>query len=171
VSLQLPHNIDPAHLEIKSPQGSSWTKADGFSVRDAADHGRLHLSLLNGNFPTLGISQSGQNGPPSIEMTASEGSRSLKLHDDDGFPLFSVFATDDGRTFLNMGHRDHERLLQISTGPKDVDGPAIAFFASAKEDGTGGLLPKLQLGLGNDLQPYIRIVDGDGRPLFSAPSQ
>jgi hypothetical protein len=171
VSLQLPHNVDPAHLEIRSPGGRSLTKADGFSVHDAANHGRLHLALVNGNFPVLGIRQSGQNGPPSIEMTASEGSRSLKLHDDDGFPMFSLFAADDGRTSLDMRHPDHERSLQICTGPKDLDGPVIAFFAPAKEDGTGGLLPHLQLGFDNDRQPYIRVVDSDGRTSFAAPPQ
>ena len=171
VSLQLPQDVGRAHLEIRSPQGSSLTKAGGFSVRDAADHGRLRLALLNGNFPVLGISQSGQSGPPSIEMTASDESRSLKIHDDDGHPLFSVFAADNGKTSVNMGHPDHERSLQISTGPKDVDGPEIAFFAPAKKDGTGGQLPLLQFGLHNDRQPYVRIVDIDERTRFAAPSE
>lgn len=170
-SLQLPQNNESACLEIRSSQGSSSTKADGFSVHDAADHRRLTLALINGNFPMLGISQSGQNGPPSIEMTASEGSRSLKLHDDDGHPLFSVFSTDDGRTSLSMKHPDHERSLQISTGPKDSDGPAIAFFAPARKDGTGGMLPHLQLGLDGSLKPHIRIVDSDGRPVFAVPTK
>lgn len=170
VSLQLPSNVDPAHLEIRSPQGSSLMRADGFSVRDAANHGRLNLALLNGNYPTLGISQMGQNGPPSIEMTVGDGARHFKFHDIDGQPLFSV-SSDEGRTYLNMRHPDHERSLQISVGPKDVDGPLIAFFAQEREGGAGGLLPYLQLGFDHGHKPYVRIVDSDGREKFTAPTK
>ena len=70
VSLEVPHDVSQAQLTIASPRGSSLTNADGFRVRDASNQGRLLLALLNGNFPVLGISQSGQNGPSSIEMTA-----------------------------------------------------------------------------------------------------
>jgi len=171
VALQLPQAANRAHLEIKSPQGSSLTRASGYSVRDAAEHGRLHLSLLNGNYATLGISQEGQAGPSTIEMTATEGSRSLTLHNDQGNLLFSLFAADDGKTTLNMRHPEHERSLQISTGATDQDGPGIAFFAPANEDGSGGLLPFLQLGFDPGRRPFVRIVDRDGRPQFTAPTK
>lgn len=171
VALQLPQDADRAHLKIKNPQGSSLTRASGYSVRDAAEHGRLHLSLLNGNYATLGLSQEGQVGPSTIEMTATEGSRSLKLHNDQGNLLFSLFAADEGKTTLSMRHPEHERSLQISTGATDRDGPGIAFFAPAREDGTGGLLPFLQLGFDSERQPIVRIVDGDGRPQFAAPTK
>jgi hypothetical protein len=169
VSLQLPRGADAAHLEITSPEGTSRINTGGISVHDAAGRGRVHLALVNGTFPVLGLSSAGQNGPPSVELTATEGSRSLKLHDEAGHPTFSLHAADDGKTSLNMRHSDHERSLQISTGPNEVDGPAIAFFAPANDDGTGGLLPHLRLGLDNDRRPYIRIDDRDGRPVFTAP--
>lgn len=171
-SLQVLRDVAGAHLEIRSPQGRSLTDATGFAVQDGANNGRLQLALMNGNFPVLGINQSGQSGPPSVEITASDdGARCLKMHDKDGNPLFSVSAAKDGTTYLNMPHPEHERSLQISAGPKDVDGPLIAFFAPAKQDGTGGQLPLLQLGLRRDRQPYIRIVDSDGSPLFTAPTK
>lgn len=171
-SLQVPRDVARAHLEIRSSQGSSSMKSSGVSVKDRAESQRLLLALINGNFPVLGISQNGQNGPPSVEITASdEGSRHLKIHDNDGYPLFSVSAAKNHTTSLSMGHPDHERSLQISAGPEDSDGPAIEFFAPAKKDGTGGLLPHLQFGLRRDGQPYIRIVDSDGSPLFTAPTK
>ena len=139
-SLQVLHDVARAHLEIRSPQGRSLTRAEGFTVQDGADNGRLQLALVNGNFPVLGISQSGQSGPHSVEITASDdGARGLKMHDQDGHPLFSVSAANNGRTYLNIRHPDHERSLQISAGPKDADGPLIELFAPAKQDGTGVL--------------------------------
>jgi hypothetical protein len=171
-SLQILHDVARAHLEIRSPQGRSLTRAEGFTVQDGANNGRLQLALVNGNFPVLGISQGGQSGPHSVEITASDdGARGLKMHDQVGHPLFSVSAANNGRTYLNMRHPDHERSLQISAGPKDADGPLIELFAPAKQDGTGGLLAPLQFGLRKDRQPYIRIVDSDGRPLFTAPAK
>ena len=171
VSLHVPHDDSRAQLEFRSAQASSVTKATGFSVLDAAGQSRLQLALINGNFPMLGISQSGQQGPPSIEMVAGENSRSLKMHDEAGHLLFSVFTDDRDSTSMTMRHPDHDRSLQISTRTKEVDGPAIAFIAPAKEDGSGGQLPLLRIGLRNDHQPYIRIVDGDGRARFAAPSE
>jgi hypothetical protein len=93
------------------------------------------------------------------------------MHDAGGYPLFSVSAAKNGTTCLNMDHPDHERSLQISAGAKESDGPVIAFFAPAKKDGTGGLLPALQFGLRMDRQPYIRIVNSDGSSLFTAPTK
>lgn len=171
VSLQLPSHADPAHLEITGAQGKTVVEADGLSVQDADGHSRLHFALVNGNFPTLGISQAGQTGPPSVELTAAEGARSLKLHNDDGYPTMTLYAVDDGQTSLTLRHPAHERSLEISTGPGDSDGPAVRLFAPANANGTGGLLPHLQIGLSDDHRPYLRIVDGDGRPLFTAPSQ
>ena len=169
LSLQLPSDVEPACLEIVSTEGMARIKADGLHISDAAEHGRVYLSLLNGNFPVLGLSSAGQNGPPSVELAAPEGSRSLKLHDETGHPTFSLFAAEDGRTFLGMSHPSHERSLQIKSGPATVDGPAIEFFAPANDDGTGRLLPHLRLGLDNDRRPYIRIDDRDARPVFTAP--
>jgi hypothetical protein len=127
--------------------------------------------LINGNFPVLGISQKGQNGPSSIELTASQDSRSLKLHDDKGHPLFSLFAADDGKTSLSIRSPDHERSLDVTSGPKDFDGPAITFSAPAKAAGSGGVLPRLQFGLHKDRQPYIRVVGSNGETQFVAPTQ
>ena len=166
-SLQVPKDVARAHLEITSPQGRSSTTATGFSVQDSAEQGRLLLALINGNSPIFGVSQSGQSGPHSVEITAS----GLKVHDEDGHSLVSISATENGTIHFNMRHPDHERSLQISAGPEGVDGPRIDFFAPAKQDGTGGLLPFLQFGLQEDRQPYIRIVDSDGSPLFTAPTE
>lgn len=165
VSLQV-HRDDPAALEIKSSQGSSFTKAAGLSVRDAADLQQVYLALINGNFPVLGIGGS-QSGPPSVEITP----RAFKLHDDNRKPLFSVSSAEDGRTFLNMMHPNHERTLQICTGPKDVDGPRIEFFAPAREDGSGGTLPYLQFGFDSEREPHVNIFSSDGRPTFTAPTK
>jgi len=171
-SLQVPRDVAGAHLKIRSSQGSSSMKSSGVSVQDSAEKQRLILALINGNFPVLGISQSGQRGPSSVQITASDdGSRRLKMHDSDGYPLFSVFTGKSSTTYLNMGHPDHERSLQISSGAKELDGPEIAFFAPTKKDGTGGILPYLRFGLRKDRQPFIRIVDDDGSPLFTAPTK
>lgn len=157
-----------ARLEIRSSQGNSSTNASGVSITDREENQRLLLALINGNFPVLGIHQSGQNGPASVELTAGDdGSRHLKIHDEGGAPLLTVSAARDTATTLNMRHPDHERSLQISTG----ESPQIAFFAPANQDGTGGLLPLLQLGLREDRQPFIRIADSDGSPLFTAPTE
>lgn len=162
-SLQLPHDGNPARLEFRTEQGSSRITADGISVRDAGENQRLHLMLINGNLPMLGISQSGQQGPSSIEMTVGEAARSVKIHDQTGLPLFSLHATDDGDSFLNVRHPDHERSLQISTTSNR--GPGLAFFTPVHEDGTGGLLPRVQIGVDDALRPFIRAVDDDGRRL------
>jgi hypothetical protein len=135
------------------------TRAQGLAIHDSTDDRRMHLLLVNGNFPQLGMSQRGQQGPPSLEMTAGQGSRSLKMHDRRGYPLFSVSAADKGSTALSMRHPNHERSLQIESGPNDTDGPAIAFLGPARKDGTGGLLPHLQLGFDPDHEPYVRVID------------
>jgi hypothetical protein len=169
VLLQLPHGVEPGRLEMRNSQGASLTRADGLFINDAAGNSRLQLALLNGNFPMLGISRGGQSGPPSIELTASGGSPSVKLHDVDGRPLFSLISADGGRTLLNMTHPDHERSLQIATGPSDSDSPTITLFAPARADGTGGLLPRLRLGLQRDGQPYARSTSTDGRTTSHVP--
>ena len=171
VCLELRHDDGRARLEIQGPQGSSLMQTDGFAVRDAAGSRRAQLALLNGNFPLLGLSQSGQNGPPSIEMTATEGAPSLKLHDAQGAPLFWLGAAGDGSTSLNLRHPDHERSLQISAGPAATDGPVVSFFAPAGDDGTGGLLPLLRFGLHKDCRPYVHLLGRDGRTRFAAPSE
>ena len=118
VSLKVPDNVGHGQLAIVGSQGSSVMNADGLRIRDADNQPRLHLALLNGKFPVLGISQSDQSGPSSIELTAGDGGRALKIHDKEGYPLYSVFAADNGNTSVRMGHPDHERSLQISTGPQ-----------------------------------------------------
>jgi hypothetical protein len=168
VSLQLPTQTDSAYLEFGSAQGRSLITSDGFSVHDASQV-RLNLSLLNGNFPVLAMSQRGQDGPPSIELTCSDEARMLKIHDEDGNPLFSVAADHGGGTTLEMRHPRQQRSLQISARPQEP-GPVVAFFAPARDDGSGGLLPRLQIGFGNDCQPEIRLTDSDGRIRFVAPS-
>ncbi len=172
VSLELPDRPAAAGLQIHSASGSASMKADGFSVRDAAGQTRLYLSLTNGNFPALGISQKNQNGSPSIEMTASDkGTRQLTFHDDTGFPLCSVVSSGNGTSTLQLRHPDHDRSLQISQGAIDGEGPTIACLVPANEDGTGGILPHLQLGLRNDATPFLRISNRDGSPAFSAPER
>lgn len=164
--LQVPGKAASAQFEINGQQGKTLVQADGLSVRDAADHQRLHFALINGNFPVLGIRQSGETGPPSVEVTP----RSLTLHDG-GYPRFAMSTAADGRAFLNLRHPDRERSLQISTGPSDGSGPTIGFFAPSHEDGSGGQLPYLRIGLDSTRQPYIRITGSDGQPLFTAPTQ
>lgn len=171
-SLEVQHDGDRARLEMTGPQGKSLISAEGLTVRDLSGDQRLQLALINGNFPVLGISQRGQSGPPSVEITAGDtGTRGVKIHDDDGHPLFSVSAAEDGTTHLNLGHPKHERSLQVTAGPSNQDGPQIALFAPAKRDGAGGLLARLQLGLRANHQPYIRIVDEEGEPVFTAPAK
>ena len=170
VLLHLPDRSEAASLQLRSASGNASIKADGVSIRDAAGQTRLLLSLTNGNFPVLGISQKNQNGPPSIEMTAGDdGSRRLAFHDSNGFSLFSVASSGNGTSALQLLHPDHDRSLQISQSTIDGEGPTIACFAPANEDGTGGILPHLQLGLHNDAAPFLRILHRDGRPAFTAP--
>lgn len=161
-SLQVQRDIAQAQLEITSPQGRSLMKASGFAVLDSAEQSRLLLALINGNFPVFGISRSGRrSGPPSVEITPS----GLTMHNEDGYPLFSVSVGKNSEAHLNMRHPHHDRSLQISAGARDNDGPRLEFFAPSN----GGLLPFLQLGLRQDREPYIQIVDRDGWPLFTAP--
>lgn len=171
-SLTVPHDATRACLEIRSPQGRSLTRAAGLVVEDGAHRGRLQLALVNGNYPVLGISQSGQQGPASVEVTASDdGGRGVKIHDVAGRPLFSVTAAKEGATHLSMRHPDHERSLEITASGENADGPLVSFFAPARKDGTGGILARLQCGLRRDLQPFIRIVDSDGKAIFYAPAE
>jgi hypothetical protein len=58
----------------------------------------------------------------------------------------------------------------MSIGSNDVDGPAIAFVAPQNDDGSGGVLPFLRLGLLKDRKPYVRIVDKNGQTQFLAPA-
>ncbi len=167
-SLQLPSG-GGAQLQIQESKGSSLVNADGFRVRDSSKQSRLQLALLNGNFPMLGISQSGQDGPPSIEVNAGEGTRSMKIHDERGQPLFSVIADNERGTSLTLRHPNEEKSLELSMGSKQAGGPRINLFAPAKQDGSGGVVPLLQFGLRDDNQGYLRIIDGDGRPRFAVP--
>lgn len=159
VSLQLPKNSQRAQLEIHSPQGTSQFRASGVAICDSAETQRMEMVLINGNFPVIGINSAERSDIPSVEINSG----SLKLYDDRGSPTFSVFASEKGSTLLNLRHPAHERTLQISTGSKDHEGPEIAFFAPANKDGTGGLLPYLQLGLDSDHHPYVHHSDRDGK--------
>ena len=170
-SLEIEHASDRAELEIKSKRSKTrtLTTGDAFAVWDSADNARLQLALINGNFPLFAMSQPGQRGPSSIEMTAgNDGSRAFKIHDRAGHPVLSVAATQDGATHVDLRHPDRKQSLQVSTGSAEQAGPQIAFFAAAEENGNG-VLPRLQLGLKTDHQPYIRIADADGKTLHTAP--
>ena len=168
VSLRLNHSDNAGRLEFHEEQGSTRMNAAGFSISDASSQPRLYLSLLNGNFPVLGMRRSGQQGPPSVELTASDSIQGLKIHDQDGHPLLSAIAADRGAAFLSVRHPHHERSLQISNGTA-TGGPELAFVSPASEDGSGGLLPRLRLYLDEHGQGRFRIVDGDGQPL-AAPN-
>ncbi|MGN6546667.1 MAG: hypothetical protein ACTHK7_16550 [Aureliella sp.] len=163
---------DRPELVLNDADGRALIHASGFEVRDREDRSRALLALINGNFPVLGLNKIDQKGPPSVELTAGDnGMHAFKIHDAAGRPLFVVSATKGGVTHLHMRHPDHERLLQISAGPKNEDGPQVAFFDSANPDGTGGQLARLRLGLQRDGEPYIRIIDRDGNAIFTAPKK
>lgn len=169
VSLHLPENPKEAHLQIRNPQGSSLMKADRFSVDTDNDKGRVILSVLNGNFPVLGISQGGQQGDSSVEITAgNSGSRAIKICEKDGSLLCSLTANELGKSTLTMRNLEDERILQISNGPKNEDGPVVQFFGPANEDGSGGILSYLTCGLQANRLPFLRMVGPDGSPRFSA---
>ncbi len=171
VSLEVPHDVSQvSQLTIASFRGSSLTNADGFHVRDASNQRRLLLALLNGNFPVLGISQSGQNGPFSIEMTAGEGLGLLRYMTRTGTLFIPCSRLTTGVLRSRRVPRSRAFTSDFPTGPPGVDGPSVAFLAPAKEDGTGGQLPFLRFGLHEDCQPYVRIVDRNGRSRFTAPS-
>lgn len=159
VSLQLPKNSQRAQLEIHSPQGTSLFRASGVAISDSAENQRMEMVLINGNSPVIGINSAERSDIPSVEISSG----GLKLYDDRGSPTFSVFTSEKGSTFVNLRHPAHERTLQISTGSKDHEGPEIAFFAPANKDGTGGLLPYLQLGLDGEHEPYVHHSDRDGK--------
>lgn len=170
VSLRGSGNGGDAGLEIRGAHGRTLTTASGVSVKDEGGQPRLTLALMNGNFPVLGISQVGQNGPPSIELTAGDnGSRFIKVHNQGGKALFTVAAAEDQSVSVSLRHPDHHRSFQLSSGAKASNGPVLALFAPASETGEGGRLPRLQLGLRPDHQPYLRLADGEGRALFQAP--
>lgn len=171
VSLSLPAepNVsNPARLEIKEDRGRSQFQANGISIFDSADRGRLFLSLINEGFAALGISSSNQDGPPSIEFVATEGSRGVKVHNQSGFPTFTLHADEDDSTTLMLRHPGHEKSLQFDVGSQDQDNPSITFFGPASPGPLdGGLLPWLKLGLQSNGQPSIRMVDSSGTPVFS----
>ena len=170
VSLRLPQNVEPAHLEIRSPQGSTLTKADGFSVRDAADHGRLQLALVNGNYPLLGISQAGQNGPPSIELTAVRSLEALKLHDAQGFPLATLFADDDGRTALDTAIQIANGRCKSPQVPRNLRGLPSPSSPPRRPMDRAACCRTCGSAWTTIAKPYVRIVGDDGRPLFAAPT-
>lgn len=168
VSISVPPRQGEPAVTLAGPTGSTRLSAAGVAVRDLDERNRLSFSLINGNFASLGISQAGQQGPPSIELTATDRSRSFKIHDDAGRPLVTMFASEDGSTSVSWRHPSHDRVMQISSGASG--GPTIGFFASANEDGSGGRLPFLQLGLDGDREPFVRMLDEAGKSRFAAPS-
>lgn len=169
--LQATNDGDGASFEVSNSKGRAETKPQGFIVRDRHRQVRSQLSLVNGNFPLIGLSQRDQNGPTSVEITASDsGQRAIKIHNAQGQPLASIVGTKSGESFLNMGNPSDDRDLRISTGSRQADGPVVAFFATANRDGSGGHLPWLKFGMRRDHEPFIRILDGDGKPRFTAPN-
>lgn len=171
-SLQVHRESEWTQLEFTGPHGKAVMNSSSFRVKDRDEQSRLMMGLINGNYPVLGISQSGQTGSPSVEITAGDnGARGLSLHDAEGRSLISMHAAEDGSSFLELRHPAHERSLQISLRQHDIDGPRIDFFSPANPDGSGGILPILQMGLSKDHQPYIRILDPTGKPVFTAPAK
>jgi hypothetical protein len=159
-----------ASLRLESGKRGTSVRPDGLFVQDSRGLNRAVLALLNGNFPVIGLNSLDQLGPPSIEMTAGDdGARRLAVHNQGGFPLFSVYTSEKGATYLDMRQPDHLRSLQISLGPKDQDGPTIACFAAESPGQRGTVLPKLQLGLRPDCKPFVRMSDGAGKSVFTAP--
>ena len=170
-AMHLDHQSGVGKLELRGSQGTSVLKPAGVSMHDASDQQRIHLSLINGTFPVLGLNRSDQVGSPSVELTASDSVHGLKIHDRSGRSLFSALAGEDGSASVNLRHARAERSLQISNGDGAPGGPSLAFFAPAKQDGSGGSLPRLQLGLREGGGGHIRIVGSDGRAQFTAPPQ
>lgn len=141
----------------------------GVSINDAHDDQRLLMKLINGNHAVLGVSGRGQQGPPSVEITAGDdGSRKLAIHAADGGPMASLVSGRAG-SMLELRHPGDQRSLQIRGGADDGDGPTIVWIAPADPDGEGGDLPRLSMGLRLDGEPYLQINDPQGRAVFTAP--
>jgi hypothetical protein len=162
--------VGEAQLRLESAKGGTSLRADGVVVQDVKGHDRAMLALTNGNRPVIGLSALNQQGTPSMEMTVGDdGSRQFSMQNHSGFQLFFLGVYDKDRMMLGMRHPDAEGTLQISLGPKDEGGPTISCIAPATPGRRGTVLPKLELGLNRDCEPYLRMSDREGAAVFSAP--
>lgn len=156
-------------LTLLGDTGRTRVSPSGIAVVDRDDAQRLVMALINGSFPLIGVSTGGQQGPPSVEITAADdGSRKLALHDTAGRPLVSITAGTQGAA-LALRHTDDERTLQITGGTPASEGPTVDLIAPAEPDGTGGTLPRLRMGLRREGEPFLQLNDARGRPEFVAP--
>lgn len=158
-----------AQLELRGGHGSSQVQPDGFFVRDVAGHNGAYLAILNGNFPVCGVTSPGGQGPPSVEITSSGGTGRIKIHDDHGRPLFTVGTTQQRSAELTLAQAASERSINITGGTVESGGPVVTFLGPAQSDGSGGILPRLTLGITPDSAPFIRISDADGKSTYTAP--
>lgn len=157
-------------LTLLGDTGRTMVSPSGIAVSDRDDTQRLVVTLINGNFPLIGVSSPDQQGPPSVEITAGDdGSRKLALHATDGRPLVSMTGGPQGAA-LTLRHTEHERTLQLTGGTPDSEGPVLELMAPAEPDGTGGVLPRLRTGLRRGGEPYLYLNDASGRPQFVAPA-
>jgi hypothetical protein len=169
-SLHMPAGTEQAQLELRSSQGSSLAQPAGFFIRDAAEQNSVYLALINGNFPVCGISGHASNGPPTVEITASGGEGRIKLHDQQGRPVFWVATRAQGTAELTLSQATGRQSLNLSAGTPDGAGPAITFVGPAEPDGSAGLLPRMVLGIDPVDNPFIRISDAAGRSRFTVPT-
>lgn len=158
-----------SRVEVMGDRGRSTTAASGVSVCDADGGQRLVMKLINGNFPLLGVSQQGQVGPPSVEITAGdEGTRKIALHTPTGEPLIAI--TSSGREgTLALRQLGSEQTLQVHSGSTPGEGPGIVILAPERANGGGGVLPRLLLGLRREGEPFLQLNGADGRPVAMLP--
>ncbi|MFO0911382.1 MAG: hypothetical protein U0795_00370 [Pirellulales bacterium] len=168
-SLTVSSGTRQAQLELRGGHGSSLVQADGFFVRDVAGHNGAYLAILNGNFPVCGVTSPGIQGPPSVEITSSGRTGRIKIHDSDGRPLFTVGTTEQRSAELTLSQAGSERSINIEGGTAESDGPVVTFLGPAQSDGSGGILPRLTLGIAPDSAPFIRITDADGKRSYTVP--
>ncbi len=157
-----------SRVEVAGKAATTAATASGVSIVDADDGQRLVMKLINGNFPLLGVSQHGQAGPPSVEITAGEdGSRKIALHTATGQPVIAMTSSDQQGT-LAIRQPGREHSLQLQSGNESGGGPSIVCLAPEGQDG-GGVLPRLSLGLRREGEPFLQLNDANGRPLAVLP--
>lgn len=157
-----------SRVEVMGDSGRTTTAASGVSVCDADSGQRLVMKLINGNVPLLGVSQQGQAGPPSVEITAGDhGARKIALHTPTGEPLIAITSSHRDGT-LALRQPGSERTLQLHSGSETGGGPSIACLAPERADG-GGVLPRLSLGLRSEGEPFLQLSGADGRPVATLP--
>lgn len=168
VRLRADGNPEGSRVEVAGKAATTATTASGVSIVDADDGQRLVMKLINGNFPLLGVSQHGQAGPPSVEITAGDdGSRKIALHTATGEAVIAMTSSDQqGALALRQPGREH--TLQLQSGNEAAGGPSIVCLAPEGQDG-GGVLPRLSLGLRREGEPFLQLNDATGRPQAVLP--